>query len=259
MDLKKNISSLKRTKIALLGFDREGRSTLKFIKKNSRRGGEYFGAEIWVLDKNKNLKVPAGVHASLGPNYLSRLSDFDLVLRTPGAPFNLPQIQKARKGGVVVTSATKIFFKKCPAKIVGVTGTKGKGTTCTLLYSILRAAGREVFLCGNIGTAALELLPKIEQSVKLGRDPIVIFELSSFQLQDLTQAPAIAVALETFPDHQDTHTNLKEYYSAKANIARWQKRTDTMFFFANNRLSGWIGKKSPGKKIAVDEINFDLL
>jgi UDP-N-acetylmuramoylalanine--D-glutamate ligase len=245
-------------KIALLGFDREGHSTLRFLRRNNHRDSEYYNADIWVLDKKENLKVPAGIHTQLGPDYLSNLSDFDIVFRTPGAPYNLPQIQKACRDGVAVTSSTKLFFKKCPAKIIGITGTKGKGTTCTLLYNILRADGREAFLVGNIGTAALDLLPKIEQSKKSGRNPIVIFELSSFQLQDLAQSPSIAVALETFPDHQDTHKSLKEYYSAKANIGRWQKPADKMFFFKGNKMSRWIGSKSTGKKIAVNENDFDL-
>jgi UDP-N-acetylmuramoylalanine--D-glutamate ligase len=241
-------------KIALLGFEREGRSTLRFILRDPK----FRDAEIWVLDKKENLKVPKGIRARLGVDYLKGLEQFDIVFRTPGVPYNLPQIQKALKHGTTISSSTKLFFKRCPAKIVGITGTKGKGTTCTLLYNILRADGRDVFLVGNIGTPALDLLPKIERSKKSGKDPIVIFELSSFQLQDLTQSPTIGVALEIFPDHQDTHKSLKEYYSAKTNVARWQKPMDNMFFFKNNALSRWVGSKSPAKQTAVDETHFDL-
>jgi UDP-N-acetylmuramoylalanine--D-glutamate ligase len=241
-------------KIALLGFEREGQSTLRFILRDP----EFRDAQIWVLDKKENLKVPKGINAQLGVDYLKGLDQFDIVFRTPGAPYNLPQIQKALKYGTTISSSTKLFFKRCPAKIIGITGTKGKGTTCTLLYNILHADGHDVFLVGNIGTPALDLLPKIERSKKSGKNPIVIFELSSFQLQDLTQSPTIAVTLETFPDHQDTHKNLKEYYSAKTNIARWQKPTDTMFFFKNNAMSRWIGSKSSARKTAVDETRFDL-
>ena len=241
-------------KIAVLGFEREGQSTLEFLLHDP----EYRGAEIWVLDKKKGLKIPKGIRSRLGAGYLRGLETFDVVFRTPGAPYNLPEIQKALKHGVVITSATKLFFERCPAKIVGITGTKGKGTTCTLLYNILRAAKRDTFLVGNIGKPALSVLPAIERSQKNGRSPIVVFELSSFQLQDLTQSPAIAVVLEAFPDHQDSHKSLNEYYSAKANIGRWQAPTDKTFFFKHQKMSSWIGGKSKGKKIAVDGTHFDL-
>lgn len=241
-------------KIAVLGFEREGQSTLKFLLHDP----QFRNGEIWVLDKNKDVKIPKGIHAQCGPHYLKNLSSFDMVFRTPGAPYILPQIQAALKSGTIITSATKLFFERCPAKIVGITGTKGKGTTCTLLYNILRAAKRDAFLVGNIGKPALSLLPAIERSKKKGCNPVVIFELSSFQLQDLTQSPPIAVVLEAFPDHQDSHKDLNEYYSAKANIGRWQSPTDKTFFFKRQKMSSWIAGKSKGQKIAVDETEFEL-
>lgn len=232
-------------KIAIIGFGREGQSLLGFMKR--RR--EFRGAEIWILDRNGRAKVPAGVHLRLGKNYLSRLEDFDLVFRSPGIPYALPALNGARRKGTL-TSLMALFFEYCPAKIIGITGTKGKGTTATLLYKIFTAAHRDVYFAGNVGTPALEILPRLK------KNSLVILELSSFQLQDLKVSPHIAAVLDVFPDHQDAHKDLKEYYEAKANIARFQTPRDTVFFLKNNRMSGWVARHGRGKKIPVSENAF---
>ncbi|MEK9185989.1 MAG: UDP-N-acetylmuramoyl-L-alanine--D-glutamate ligase, partial [Patescibacteria group bacterium] len=117
-------------KIAILGFGREGKSLLKFLKETPK----YRDAEIEILDQKQ------------GKDYLKNLSDFDLVFRSPGVPYNLSEIQRAIKNGVKFSSATKLFFDLCTAKIIGITGTKGKGTTSTILYQILKKCGRDVYL-----------------------------------------------------------------------------------------------------------------
>jgi len=233
-------------KIAILGFGREGRSTLKFLK----RMPEFRGAELWILDKNADTKIPRGLHARLGKNYLADLHDFDLVFRAPGIPYTLPSLIRARRRGVRFTSLMELFFTHCPAKIIGVTGTKGKGTTATLLCKILKAAGRDAYFAGNVGTPAIEIIQKLKKG------SLVVLELSSFQLQGTKTSPPVALVLDVFPDHQDAHKNLKEYYEAKANIARFQKPHDAVFFFKNSRMSEWVARHGHGKKIAVDEHTF---
>lgn len=215
-------------KIAILGFGREGKSTLKFLKKNNPK------AEIKILDQK------------LDKNYLKNLSDFDIVYRTPGVPYNLPEIQKAIKNGVKFSSNIQLFLENFKGKTIGITGTKGKGTTATLLYKILKACGKNVFLAGNIGKSALGLLSKIK------KDSIVILELSSFQLQDLKKSPNIAVILDIFPDHLDSHKNVQEYFEAKSAISKFQNPNDKVFYSADNKYSASTAKKSRGKKIAVD-------
>jgi UDP-N-acetylmuramoylalanine--D-glutamate ligase len=270
-------------KIAILGFGREGKSLLNFIQKRGLTlPGKRLNAakkEIWVLDRNPRLKIPKGVKKQLGKNYLKNLSRFDIIFRSPGIPYNLPELKKARGAGGKFSSVIKLFFENCPAQIIGITGTKGKGTTSTLIYKILKAANKKVFLAGNIGKSALDILPSLIRTTqrppagassaskwRAGKNQhnstYVILELSSFQLQDLNISPHIAVVLDIFPDHQDSHQNLKEYYGAKTNIARYQKSKDLIFFSAfgrhNNRLSRWIAGKSRGRKIAVSERNFSL-
>lgn len=237
-----------KIKIAILGFAREGQSTLRFIKKQP----EYREAEIWVLDQNPSTKIPADAKGILGKNYLDRLGQFDLIFRAPGIPYNLPALKKARRVGVEFSSQTKLFFEHCAGTIIGITGTKGKSTTSTLIYNILKAAKKKATLAGNIGSSTLDSLPKINKKT------YAVLELSSFQLQDLEESPEIAVVLDVFSDHQDSHLDLNEYYGAKANIARYQKRGNKIFFFKNSPKSRWIAQKSPGQKIAVDEKKFKL-
>ncbi len=250
-------------KLAILGFGREGKSVLNFLK----RANTFRDNEPWILDKNPSIKIPKGIHSITGKDYLKNLAAFDVVFRSPGTPYNLPEIQRARKAGAIISSATKLFFEVTShlssangrLSIIGITGTKGKGTTATILYNILKQAGKDVFLAGNIGAPALELLPKIESRLISHKSKIfVVLELSSFQLQDLEVSPRIAAVTDIFPDHQDSHKGLAEYYGAKTNIARRQKKTDVIFFMAHNAMSRRIASKSKGKKIAVDEKTFSL-
>ncbi len=216
-------------RIAVIGRAREGKSVLKFLKHHPR----YRRARIVVLDQKD------------GPDYLAGLADFDIAFRSPGVPYNLPAIQSALRAGVKISSATKLFFDLCRAPIIGVTGTKGKGTTSTLIYKILKASGKKVLLAGNIGKSPLEIIPQITPGTT------VVLELSSFQLWDLGKSPRVAIITDIFPDHMDAHRDMKEYCAAKANIAVHQKKSDAVFYFAANKQATTIAKKSPARKIAV--------
>lgn len=219
----------------MLGLGREGKSVLNYLKKSS----QFKKAKIEILDK-KN-----------GKDYLKGLARFDLIFRSPGVPYNLPELIKAREDGVAFSSVTRLFFENYKGKTIGVTGTKGKGTTSTLIYKILKAAGKKVFLAGNIGKSAIEALANNQNT------PLAVLELSSFQLHDLDISPEVAVILDIFPDHQDSHSNLREYYEAKANIARFQKKADKIFYFADNAMSRKLAMKSPAQKMAVDFRKFN--
>ena len=214
-------------KIAILGFGQEGKAVLRFLKKTQPK------LRPVILDKKRD------------PKYLSRLKDFDLIYRSPGVPYTLPQIQKAIKSGVKFSSATDLFFTQAKGTIIGVTGTKGKSTTTTLIYKVLKNAGRDAYLGGNIGKPAIELLPKLK------KNSITVLELSSFQLQDLKHSPRVAIILDIFPDHLDAHQSFKEYFEAKKSITKFQKSKDLVFYFSNNKHAKLIADKSKGKKIPV--------
>lgn len=208
----------KGKKVAILGLGKENKPLLDFLIKND--------ADITVCDKEK-INLPfKKIKTRFGKNYLKNLTDFEIIFRTPGISYLQPEIQKAKENGVLVSSATKLFFDLCPAKIIGVTGSKGKSTTATLIFEILKqkfqSQGLEssVYLGGNIGRPVFSFLDKIKPT------DWVILELSSFQLQDLHKSPHIAVVLNIFPEHQDYHNSIKEYFKAKENIVRHQKESD---------------------------------
>ncbi len=235
-------------KIAILGFSREGQAIFEYLKKSR----EYADAQITILDQNEKTKTPKGTDKILGVNYLKNLRIFEIIFRSPGIPYELPEIQTAIKNGVIFSSATKLFFEHKEGLVIGVTGTKGKGTTCTLLYNILKAAHYKVFLAGNIGLPAVSILSKLKEN------SITILELSSFQLHDLKCSPEIAVVLNIFPDHMDSHNNFEEYFSAKSSIAKYQKPNDLIFYDRENTFATQIAQISPAKKIGVSTKNFAL-
>lgn len=240
-------------KVAILGFSREGASTLRFLKKQKLVFGDpQKKTEYWILDQKKNTKIPQKVSSRVGKDYLKDIRSFDYVLRSPGIPYSKKELIDARRSGVQFSSLTKLFFDACPCPVIGITGTRGKGTVATMLYKILKTAGKDVYLLGNIGIPALDLLPRLRKT------SLVIYELSSFQLQDLTTSPHIAIVLHITPDHLDSHKDFKEYVESKTQITKHQKKSDFVYYVANDRLASSIARKSNGKKIKVSPKDFSL-
>jgi len=228
------INSFKNEKVAVLGLGLEGKDVVKFILKQ--------GASVTVFDKKeeKDLDLTGierkKINLVCGGSYLSGgIGGFETIFRSPGIYRYLPELVKAEKEGIEISSATKLFFDLCPGKIIGVTGTKGKGTTCTLIYEILKKAGKDVYLAGNIGKPYLELLPK------LNKTSLVVLELSSFQLIDLQKSPHLSVVLNVTVDHLDWHKDEKEYLQAKTSIVRYQRNTDYVVINADYKKSVKFG------------------
>ena len=191
-----------------------------------------------------NLK-PVILDRKLDPNYLLRLKEFDLIYRTPGVLCSLLEIRKAIRVGVKFSSPMNLFFEKAKGKIIGVTGSKGKGTTSQMIYEILKSAGKDVYLGGNIGNSPLEFVDRLKDS------SITVLELSNLQLWDIKHSPCVAVILDIFPEHLDWHKNFKEYVDSKTGIVKHQRKGDFVFYIAGNKFSKKIASKSNGKKIEV--------
>ncbi len=200
-------------KIGILGYGKEGQSAESYFKAK--------GDEIKIFDNFTKDELDS-----------LDLSSFDLVLRSPSVP---PRAHWS--------SSTKYFFEYCPCPIIGVTGTKGKGTTCSMITALLQNLGVKVHLVGNIGTPALDVLDQITP------DDAVVYEMSSFQLWDLEKSPHIAVILRIEPDHLNVHTSYDDYVNAKANICKHQTASDTCIYFHDNPDTARIAAQSPAKKL----------
>lgn len=225
-----------RRSAAIVGYGDEGESIYRYLSAQ----GSY---DITIIDdaSNPKRKLPVDAKTILGPGSIDQQKlDYDEVWRAS------PQIAPGRLNVISaeVKTITREFFAKCPAPIIGVTGSKGKGTTSSLIYEILKSAGITAHLLGNIGRPALDELNQIKPS------DVVVFELSSFQLWDLDKSPHIAVVLMIEPDHLDIHKDLSEYLQAKQNIARWQVSEDFVVHHPTNQHSLFVAQVGLGSKQA---------
>lgn len=218
---------LKKKKVAIIGLGIEGISTAEYFLKHNisfsildekseeellKVGNEWER----MITKLKEKNVPL----FLGQMITSvRLQQFDVIVRSPGISLHKNYLQKLPLI-TVLTSHTKLFFDNCPSKVIGVTGTKGKGTTSSLIYEMLKEAGLDAYLGGNIGKPPLDFLDI------LTTQSVVVLELSSFQLQDMQKSPHISVMLMVTSEHLDYHKNTAEYVDAKRNIVRFQTGDD---------------------------------
>ena len=215
-------------KIVIAGFGVEGQSNLRYFREKFPK------ADFLVADEREKVdNLPENVAYQTG---FSGLENADLIVRSPSLP------PKKIKTSGQIWSATNEFFANCSATIIGVTGTKGKGTTCSFISSILRATGKTVHLVGNIGVPALDILPKIEEN------DIVVYELSSFQLWDLQKSPHVAVVLMIEPDHLNVHADFNDYLAAKTNIAKFQAADDYVVYNSQNEFSKVIANASLAQK-----------
>ena len=223
-------TSLKNKKIAVLGLGVSNRPLVRLLLRYGcsvigcdRTPREKLDAEVLELEK-------AGCTLKLGDTYLDDLSA-DLVFRTPGMHPANPALQLLRSQGAEITSEMEVFFELCPCKTIAVTGSDGKTTTTTLIAEMLKAAGKTVWLGGNIGTPLLPVCDQIQPA------DFAVVELSSFQLMDMRRSANVAVVTNLAPNHLDVHKDMDEYVQAKTNIFNFQGAQDTLILNLDNAIT----------------------
>ena len=251
------LDKLKNKKIVILGLGIENKALVEFLIKKKVE------AEITICDARVGVRVEIkGVKWHLGKNYDKNLDKFDIISRVAGYPLFSKEIKKALMSGSEVTSPVKLFFEFCPTKnIIGVTGTKGKGTTSAFIFEILKKAGKKVFWGGNIGIPVFGFFNKVKP------DDWVVLELSSFQLEDLNISPRIAVITNftkehlapADPNNPNYHKSLREYRRAKNNIVKFQKPGDVAIVNEKLEIGNWKLGKGKIIKFGKSELESELI
>ena len=221
---------LKGKTVAFCGV---GRTHMPLIELFQEKGAVVTVRDQRPLEKlgeNGEILRSLGVELRLGEDYLQDLNE-DIIFRTPGMRYHLPQLEEARVRGCAVTSELELFFRLCPCKIYGVTGSDGKTTTTSIIAEFLKAQGRTVHLGGNIGKP---LLPEIES---IAPEDVAVVELSSFQLISMRESPDVAVVTNLSPNHLDVHKDMQEYIDAKKNILLHQGALSRTVLNAGNEIT----------------------
>ncbi len=242
------ISALKDKKILILGFGREGQSSWRYLRKHYPKQligvadqntlAQFGPKERGWLSKDKNLVL------NLGKNYLNNLEWPEIIIKTPGIKLSRNQMKKLRQRGTEVTTNLNIFLTNTKGRVVGVTGTKGKSTTASLIYKILKAGGRKAVLVGNIGKPFLDYINQDSQKT------IFVAEVSSYQLDTLTQNFNLGVITSFYPEHLNYHGNLNKYFQAKMNIVRQLKPGGTVIYNRKfKRIEKFIQKQAASRRI----------
>ena len=239
MTLAEYLEGIRGKRVTVIGIGVSNRPLLRLLSDA--------GACLTACDKKTEEElgdiVPElrerGISLVLGANYLDQIGG-EIVFRTPGLRPDHPALERARSNGAAVTSEMEVFFEVCPCKCIAVTGSDGKTTTTTLIAEMLRAAGKTVWLGGNIGT------PLLDQAGKMQPEDYAVLELSSFQLMSMKKTPQIAVITNLSPNHLDVHKGMEEYIWAKSNIFRGQGKEDLLILNADNALTLALREQAPG-------------
>ena len=230
MDLEAYIGTLQGKTVAVLGIGVSNTPLIGLLRRN--------GVRVIACDKKTREQLgdtaaaleALGAELRLGEDYLNGI-DADVIFRTPGMRPDVPELLAAKERGSVVTSEMQVFFEVCPCPIIAVTGSDGKTTTTSIIAEFFRAAGRTVWVGGNIGH------PLLAETEQIKPDDIAVLELSSFQLLDMTRSPHIAVLTNLAPNHLDVHRDMAEYIAAKENIFRHQSAGDIAIFNRDNDIT----------------------
>ena len=231
------IENFLKKKVLILGLGREGKSTIRLLRMFLPK------KELFVADKNDKLKVESGfnfkdknINFILGKNYLNNLSDFDIIIKTPGISLNNKNLDVPNSK---ITSQSDLFLQMFSDQIIGISGTKGKSTTASLVAHIIKQYSKNVLLVGNIGLPPFDIISKINKKTR------IVFELSSHQLEFVKSSPHIAIILNFYQEHLDHYKDFNDYKNAKLNIAKFQKSHDFFIYNSDDKqIEGLLKEKN---------------
>ena len=240
MTLTQYLADLRGKRVTVIGIGVSNRPLLGLLARA--------GAAVTARDKKTEDQLGDiapqlkewGVELVLGEQYMENIEG-DVVFRTPGLRPDHPGLLAAARKGAVITSEMEVFFEVCPCPVIAVTGSDGKTTTTSVIAEMLRAAGKTVWLGGNIGT------PLLDQADKMAADHVAVLELSSFQLMSMKKSPAVAVITNLSPNHLDWHRDFEEYVEAKCNLFKQQGKEDVLVLNYDNLPSRELAEKAPGQ------------
>lgn len=238
--LEKLLNNLREKNILILGFGIEGKSTYSFIRKHFP---EKF---ITICDEKEDyeneLTQDKYIKCIHGNEYLECTQDFDLIFKTPGISFKDIDISNFQDK---ITSELEMVLEFVDIFTIGITGTKGKSTTSSLMYSVLEKNGKNTMLLGNIGVPIFEKLDEIT------KDTILVLELSSHALQYIKKSPNIAILLNVFEEHLDHYKSYDEYIDAKYNVFKYQTQKDYALYNVDNEIISNKNVQTKAKQITV--------
>ena len=235
---------VKFRKVAIIGMGVSNIPLLDYFYEKKSKVMVFDNREISEMPKDIMDKITEySMEFSLGKNYLSKLNNFDLIIRSPSCMPTIPEIEKEATRGAIVTTEVELLMKMCPCKIIGITGSDGKTTTTTLISEIIKAGGYECYVGGNIGTPLFTKLKDIMP------DDVVVLELSSFQLMGMEISPDIAVITNISPNHLNIHKDYEEYIEAKKNIFKYQNKDGILVTNFDNEITKNASMQAKGKVI----------
>lgn len=222
----KILEHLKNKKIAIVGFGREGKSTYKFIRKYlNNQELEILDGNEKLLELNEELKNDKNLKIITGKNYLDNLEKYDLIIKSPGVKFKDLDISKFEDKITSQLGLTLDFYKQ---NVIGITGTKGKSTTTSLIFKVLKDQGYDAYLLGNIGIPIFDYIEKFNENSKL------VIEMAALQLEYVKTSPHIGIILNLFEEHLDFFKSKEHYFLAKLNMFKYQDNSDYGLYTSSN-------------------------
>ena len=228
-------------RILIAGFGREGKSTLRFLQNYMPE------AIVGIADKNESAFQDLDkerYNLYFGDEYLKASSDYDVVIKTPGISVKDIDIDFSK-----ITSQTDLFLEAFHNQVIGITGTKGKSTTSTLIYHLIKESGNDAILAGNIGIPILDCVNDINERT------IIVYELSAHQLQFINRSPHVGILLNVFEEHLDHFGTFEKYKDAKANVLRYMSDDDVAV--VNNDLYKAVSSQSSAVSVDFENYSFD--